>query len=105
MRSTIGSALLINALLTVIFPWGSPAQTDKTARTIPGNESQFIREVTANEMTAQKQDHTLWQYNERKQEGAKSTLSEIVETAQGSLHRLLGKRPVPRRGSQRRRSH
>jgi hypothetical protein len=82
----------VTLLLAVIQPGMAFAQTDQSGSGQTGHagdEQQFMREVTAHEMAAQKQDHSLWQYTDRKRERDKTTLREVVETDQGSLYRVI----------------
>jgi hypothetical protein len=53
------------------------------------NEQDLINQVVANELSAQKQDHSLWRYKQRKTEGGQTRLCEIVETDRGSLYRVI----------------
>lgn len=50
--------------------------------------NQFVREVMENEVRAQKEDRSLWQYEEKKTENGKIELLEVVETPHGDFHRL-----------------
>lgn len=54
-----------------------------------GDANQLIRGVVANELKAQQQDQSRWQYRETKQQGDKTQLLEIVETKQGNLQRVV----------------
>jgi len=108
MRAVGKTATLI-LFLVFVHPFGVFVQTDNSsAANLGADEQRFIRKVTANELAAQKQDHTLWQYIESKREETKTTLSEIVETQEGSLHGLLavnGKSLSPAEGAERSGSH
>jgi len=53
------------------------------------NADQFVREVMENEIKAQKDDMSLWQYQENKSENGKEEIFEVVETAQGDLQQLV----------------
>jgi hypothetical protein len=54
-----------------------------------GNEKELISQVVANELRAQQQDRSLWQYKQLKTEGGKTRLCETVETDRGSLYRVI----------------
>ena len=49
----------------------------------------LVREVVANELKAQKEDQSLWQYREIKSQDGKTQLLKVVETKQGDLQRVL----------------
>src|SRR5665213_1608416 len=50
---------------------------------------QFVREILENEIRAQKEDQSLWQYQENKIENGKAERLEVVETREGDLERLV----------------
>jgi hypothetical protein len=93
MRIVHAAALIL--LLAVIQPGAAFAQTDQSGSSQAGqtghagDERQFMREVAAHEIAAQKQDHSLWQYTDRERERDKTTLCEVVETDQGSISRVI----------------
>jgi hypothetical protein len=49
----------------------------------------LVRDVVATELKAQKEDQSLWQYQEIKSQDGKTQLLKVVETKQGDLQRLL----------------
>jgi len=49
----------------------------------------LVRDVVANELKVQKEDESLWQYQEIKSYDGKTQLFKVVETKQGDLERLL----------------
>jgi hypothetical protein len=51
--------------------------------------SSLVREVVDNELKAQKEDRSLWQYREIKSQDGKTQLLEVIETKQGNLQRVL----------------
>jgi hypothetical protein len=90
-RAILGTpmALVALAVLTLALTGGAFAQTDKPGGGQAVSEQQFMREVTANELAAEKQDSSLWRYKQLKTEDGKATLREVVETDQGSLYRVI----------------
>ena len=59
------------------------------AGTQKSNADQFVRRILENEIRAQKEDQSLWQYRENKVENGKVERLEVVETADGDLERLI----------------
>jgi hypothetical protein len=59
--------------------------------------SELVHQVIQNELAAQTHDQSLWQYRERSQKDGKVSLSQVVETRDGDIHRLLSvnDRPLP----------
>ena len=57
----------------------------------PSNESpsQLISEVVDNELNAQQNDHSLWCYRQIQHSSEGTEELEIVETPEGSIHRVL----------------
>ncbi|HEX3372253.1 MAG TPA: hypothetical protein VHS08_07020 [Candidatus Acidoferrales bacterium] len=49
----------------------------------------FVHEILENEIRAQKEDLSLWQYQENKIENGKNERLEVVETREGDLERLV----------------
>jgi hypothetical protein len=56
---------------------------------------QLIREVAANEIRAQQNDHSLWRYMQTRQRGTVTERLAFVETPQGEMHRLLAQNGQP----------
>jgi hypothetical protein len=56
---------------------------------------QFVREILENEIRAQKEDLSLWQYQENKIENGKTKRLEVVETREGDLERLISVNGAP----------
>jgi len=56
---------------------------------MPKDPNELVREVIANEIQKQAQDHSNWQYMESKKEGGEVQLLEIVGTHQGDIHRVI----------------
>jgi hypothetical protein len=57
-----------------------------------GNEptaNDLMREVGANELKAQEEDHTQWRYRYRKEQPGRSEVRDIIETRDGTLNQLL----------------
>jgi hypothetical protein len=54
-----------------------------------GEADQLVRDVVANELTAQQEDQSMWQYQETKEQGGKTQRLEILETAQDDLWRVV----------------
>jgi hypothetical protein len=50
---------------------------------------ELMREVVANEVNAERNDHSLWRYRQDQLRGGTSERFEFVETSDGKIHRLL----------------
>ena len=75
------SLIAFAALAVVVLPSEARGQLE--------DADQLVRDVVANELTAQQQDQSLWQYQETKEQGGKTQRLEIVETGQGDLWRVV----------------
>lgn len=51
--------------------------------------NELASRVVQNELNAQDDDKSLWKYREIDQEGGTTRLTEVVETREGEVHRLL----------------
>ncbi|HWG57929.1 MAG TPA: hypothetical protein VN661_02670 [Candidatus Acidoferrales bacterium] len=66
----------------------------------PITASQLVRDVVWNEIHAQLNDKTEWEYRESRNEGGDTQLLHVVQTKYGDLHRLLAVNGVPLTPSQ-----
>jgi hypothetical protein len=67
----------------------SPQQTNGPATNVRGHEQQFVQEIISNELNQQRQDHSLWQFKQDKDEyGRRDTLA-VYETERGEIYRLI----------------
>lgn len=70
--------------------WVALTAVSAKAPVVPGSDSQaLVREVIANEVRAESNDHSFWSYREVTQRDGKKLLFEFVETHDGAIHRLL----------------
>jgi hypothetical protein len=84
-----GKARIILVLLGVAFSvW---AMSGFVARAADNNSGvdQMVRQVLENEVQAQKEDQSLWQYEQTKSENGKIEQLRVVETKDGDLERLV----------------
>jgi len=54
------------------------------------NANELMRQVVANELQAEQNDHSLWRYREVRRHGSTRQQFEYVDTPQGTIHWLLG---------------
>jgi hypothetical protein len=84
------SAWIACSLLSIGLTGFIVASARATANGEPkqGTDS-LVHEILENEIRAQKEDQSLWQYQENKIENGKMERIEVVETPQGDLERLV----------------
>jgi len=58
-------------------------------QTPPANVNQLVRDVISNEVQSENSDQTQWMYRLQRQEGARTTVREVVETKDCDVHLLL----------------
>jgi hypothetical protein len=83
--------LMLSAALAAAFWQGGPSHTDHT----PENPDQLIADVVANEVKAQQNDHSLWCHKQLQRVDGGTEELEVVETAEGTVHRLLKRNGNP----------
>src|SRR5579872_256291 len=62
---------------------------EATSRDQKTSTDQFVDGILENEIRAQKEDQSLWQYQETKKENGKEERLEVIETRGGDLERLV----------------
>jgi hypothetical protein len=83
------------ALLAVCLSigWYCAAPTPASPSPAPASASEppeaLVKDVIANELKAQADDHRLWSFQEERQEGGQEQTWFVVQTPIGDVHRLL----------------
>ncbi|HLW97933.1 MAG TPA: hypothetical protein VKR82_04755 [Candidatus Acidoferrales bacterium] len=88
---TIASSCAVAIAFILLGPSlpSSPQQTNDPAAVVRGHEQQFVQEIISNELNEQRQDHSLWQFKQDKDEyGRRDTLA-VFETERGDIDRLI----------------
>jgi hypothetical protein len=84
--------IVLPALAAVLFLLEGGTFIPSFASAKESNEpkaSDWVQEVGANELKAQKEDHTQWRYCYRKEEPGRREVREKIETEDGTLDALL----------------
>jgi hypothetical protein len=77
-----------NFLASLLLSYVANAGSTKTEAPQPIAD-QFVQDVLRNEVEAQMRDHSLWSYRKLKVEDGKQKLSQVCQTEEGELERLI----------------
>ena len=75
--------------LVFVFAFGTFLRAEVRAIHSPVDAGELASEVVQNELKAQDEDRSLWQYREVHQKDGKAQLFQVVQTEEGEVHRLL----------------
>jgi hypothetical protein len=97
IRQKVAMGIKMKVMARTVFPLivlglagGALAQGKNASRQYgPDNAQGLMRQVAANELRAEREDHSLWQYKQVKTEDGKTTVRKVVETDRATLCRVL----------------
>lgn len=88
-RSAVLTQSSVAVSLIFVLALGTFLRAEDRAIHSPVDAGELASEVVQNELKAQDEDRSLWQYREVHQTDGHAQLLEVVQTEEGEVHRLL----------------
>jgi len=71
------------------------ATSAQPSENMPASANEFLRQVVANEITAENQDHSHWAFRLQTEKAGRTEIDEVVETKDGNLRLPLSLNGTP----------